>query len=451
MKINLFYQNDEDLKKLAAIKRKDLTYFYPGQKGFIEKDFLDGVVEEVGRKSHNWDHISDTLRSRYSLFRDTTDQDHMQSLLQDEPRGLSVFIIDIRSREKELIDDTFLKIRKIGYKLVGEPLKKLGVLAVKVPPLIAVDASALEAFLVPLEFAGIETPELDVFYGDGVLRIPETGPFAGPELAEGKSMVWPPDKDLGIDKARLRKALKSIKVAVIDTGISDDHPDLRGLVKEKYDVTGEGDKDGNGHGTWCGSAIGGTGSKSDRIRHPFYERQYEGIAPGVQLHAYKFLNRFGRGTTHGALKCLERAAERDVDITSNSWGGGVCRPEPDITERAVNVLYQEYGILTAVSAGNSGPAKSTLTTPAGAQFGIAIGAIDRAKAVAGFSSRGPHPSGGFLKPDAVSLGVDVVGARAEGTAWPPITGNEWYSRVSGTSMAAPQTAAILALLLALRS
>ena len=450
MNINFYFQGNENLKRLSLIKEEVPDYFYPKVKNFNEENYLHSITKHFKGKSEISSKDINFISTRYLYFKDVPENIHINSVVSNKPRGLSSFVIDLKTTDKKLIRNSYKELKKLGYNLSENPLTNLGIITLKVPPLIAINEQALGSFLYPIKYSNLEVNEIDIFYGDSVISIPEPRKTE-PLMAEGKNFVWPPDKNLDINKRRLRNSLRTIKVAVIDTGIDETHPDLSGLVKDKYDVTGEGNTDLNGHGTWCASAIGGKGIKSEKTKHPFYQRKYEGIAPEVQLSAYKFLTKSGHGTTQGALKCFERAADKGVDITSNSWGGGSCSNIPDIIERTINRLFKEYGILSFISAGNSGPEKKTISSPAGAEFGIAVGAIERNKKIASFSSRGPHPNSELIKPDVVSLGVNVIGALAKESLFKPIPDNKWYTSLSGTSMACPISAGIAALLIALDS
>jgi len=106
----------------------------------------------------------------------------------------------------------------------------------------------------------------------------------------------------------------------------------------------------------------------------------------------------------------------------------------------------DEGILVVVAAGNSGPDEDTIGCPGCAPEAITVGAVDRDGQVADFSSRGGplFPS----KPDVVAPGVDIFSGTGRATQvdmGDPRAGFG-YASISGSSMAAPHVAGLLALL-----
>ncbi|RFC70307.1 hypothetical protein DXZ75_23370 [Streptomyces sp. AcE210] len=229
---------------------------------------------------------------------------------------------------------------------------------------------------------------------------------------------------------------KGVKVAVLDTGVDLDHPDLAGkVVASESFVPTETVTDKQGHGTHVASTIVGSGAASDGLR--------KGVAPGADLLVGKVLSNVGSGEDSWVLAGMEWAAAQGADIVSMSLGGD--GTPNDVMSQAVNRLSEQYGTLFVIAAGNAGPAAGTVRSPGLAAKALTVGAVDRDDKVAYFSSRGPGNSGGSLKPEISAPGVDIVAARAAGTTLgTPV--DDHYTTLSGTSMATPHVAGAAALM-----
>jgi len=120
------------------------------------------------------------------------------------------------------------------------------------------------------------------------------------------------------------------------------------------------------------------------------------------------------------------------NVVNNSWGGGGCEE----WYRDKVVAWRAAGIFPAFSAGNSGSSCSSLGSPGDYPESFASGATDSNDDIAAFSSRGPS-CWGEIKPEVSAPGVDVCSS---------VPGNGWDCGWSGTSMASPHTAGLVALL-----
>ncbi|MDX8031843.1 S8 family serine peptidase [Lentzea sp. BCCO 10_0856] len=217
---------------------------------------------------------------------------------------------------------------------------------------------------------------------------------------------------------------KGIKVAIVDTGVDENHPDLKGQqIAEKNFTTDPDNTDNVGHGTHVGSTVAS------------HDTKYGGVAPGAQLIDAKVCVEFGCQESW-ILDGMRWAAEQGAQVVNMSLGGGDT-PEIDPLEQAVNDLTAQYGTLFVIAAGNSGSTGS-VSSPSTAEAALSVGAVDRDDSLAPFSSKGPRIGDSGLKPEVTAPGVGIVAAAA-GT-------NGDHFAASGTSMATPHVAGAAALL-----
>jgi subtilisin family serine protease len=233
-------------------------------------------------------------------------------------------------------------------------------------------------------------------------------------------------------------------VAVLDSGIDTDHPDLAGTVVAAHDFTGSesGTDDRYGHGTHVAGIITGSGAGSGG--------RYQGVAPDASLLNGKVLDDFGDGTESGIIAGMQWAVAQGADVVNLSLGNGFQSGGDDPMDRAVNTLTRESGTLFVVAAGNIGPDARMLESPGTADEALTVGAADKQDELAEFSSRGPRWGDLALKPDITAPGVDIVAPLAGDSLFArflPIV-DDGYVSLSGTSMATPHVAGAAAILAA---
>ncbi|WP_456368506.1 S8 family serine peptidase [Thermococcus sp.] len=234
-----------------------------------------------------------------------------------------------------------------------------------------------------------------------------------------------------------------ITIGIIDTGIDASHPDLQGKVIGWVDfVNGKSTPyDDNGHGTHVASIAAGTGKASNG--------KYKGMAPGAKLVGIKVLSGEGSGSVSDIIKGVEWAVQNKdkygIKVINLSLGGSQSSDGTDSLSQAVNNAW-DAGIVVCVAAGNSGPDKYTVGSPAAASKVITVGAVDKNDVITDFSSRGPTADN-RLKPEVVAPGNWIIAARASGTKLTDVTIGDYYVAAPGTSMATPHVAGISALIL----
>ena len=214
-----------------------------------------------------------------------------------------------------------------------------------------------------------------------------------------------------------------IKIAVLDTGIDYNHPDLAANYGGGWDfVNNDADPfDDNFHGTHVAGSIAGRDDDAGVV----------GVAPEATIYALKVLDQNGNGSFSGVISALDWAVQNGIQITSNSYGSST-NPGTLVQQAFANA--SNAGLLHVAAAGNTGNCAGTGDTvifPAKYDSVIAVAAIDNTDTVACFSSHGP-------KVELAAPGVAVTSTVPGGG----------YNTFNGTSMATPHVSGVAALVLA---
>ncbi|MEU9314642.1 S8 family serine peptidase [Streptomyces sp. NPDC048295] len=220
---------------------------------------------------------------------------------------------------------------------------------------------------------------------------------------------------------------RNTKVAVLDTGVDAEHPDLVDRVAASKNFTDSRTTDDRvGHGTHTASTVGGSGAASDGRK--------KGVAPGASLLIGKVLNDSGSGLDSWVIAGMQWAVDQKADVVSMSLGNPSVKDCTDPVAQATERLAQNTHTLFVVAAGNAGPGTETVSSPGCVPGVLTVGAVDRDDSTAQFSSRGPVAVTHTLKPEIAAPGVDISAASAGGR------GVYAYRSMSGTSMATPHVA-----------
>jgi len=235
---------------------------------------------------------------------------------------------------------------------------------------------------------------------------------------------------------------KGVKIAIVDTDSSpryQSHVQLRGRVTGHTAIEEVSDK--NGHGGWCTTcALGG------EFISRFVGLKAWGVAPKATGLGVKVLRgAVGMGNTSDVIKGVEYAAQWGAQVINLSLGGP---PTKDPAEDPMFPVFQQIkdGIITCAAIGNEGPDANTTSAPGSLPNVLSVGAIDINGAIAEFSSRGPTPDG-RIKPDVIAPGVNIWSGITIDTYLDYVSdflGNAFTS-ISGTSMATPHVAGLMAL------
>lgn len=224
---------------------------------------------------------------------------------------------------------------------------------------------------------------------------------------------------------------EGVDAYVIDTGCNIDHVDFEGRAKwGKTIPTGDDDIDGNGHGTHCSGTVAG--------------KKY-GVAKKASVYAIKVLRSNGSGTMSDVVKGVEYAANSHTEqveaarkgsrkgfkgsVANMSLGGGKTVALDRVVDAAV-----EAGIHFAVAAGNDN-ADACNYSPAAATQAVTVGASALDDSRAYFSNWGKCT-------DIFAPGLSIQ------STW--IGSKYAVNTISGTSMASPHIAGLLAYYLSLQ-
>jgi serine protease AprX len=234
---------------------------------------------------------------------------------------------------------------------------------------------------------------------------------------------------------------RGIKVAILDSGIDGNHPALQGKVVDEVSMVNEPVSAPGDHGTH----VAGTVASNDAING--------GIAPQAELINIKVLTAAGFGTPAGVISGLEQALRRGALVANLSLGWSevthnwVCNDADCILCQAADNAVR-LGLTLVVAAGNEGSAGSNppfaVRHPGAARLVITVGAVDKAKMVAAFSSLGP--SSGRLSPGS-PLRITKPDVSAPGANISSTVVGGGFASFSGTSMASPHVAGLAALML----
>lgn len=250
--------------------------------------------------------------------------------------------------------------------------------------------------------------------------------------------------ELGIRDSWKESTGKGVKVAVIDTGVDANHPDLKGSVEKGHDVSGGGSDDGwkpigaePEHGTLVASMIAGHGHDGrDADQAPAGEpgkgAGVIGVAPGSTIIPISTWlgteNPGGVSVDEQIPRAVKQAVDSGAQVINLSIGSSKTT-WPESWDSAFQYA-QDHDVVVVASAGNRGSGVTQVGAPSTIPGVVSVGGIDRdGKASWDSSSQG------------ISIAVsapseDLIGAMPENK----------YGLWSGTSGSAPMVSGIVALM-----
>ena len=234
--------------------------------------------------------------------------------------------------------------------------------------------------------------------------------------------------DYGVTKAWNTATGRGITIAVIDTGIDGEHPDLTGQVVGGTDVSGRGNPDGSKplspdkeHGTMVASLAAGHGVGNSGIK---------GTAPDAKLLSISVSFTSGEPTVETQVAdALEWAVDHGADIVVMSFV--MNRPWWSETWDEAFLKAEKAGVLVVAAAGNKGSGTESIGSPATIPGVLAVGGVTRSGRVSASAST-PGSTIGVVAPSEGLPGALPGGGR-----------RMW----NGTSGAAPIVAGIAALVM----
>ncbi|MEL7242266.1 MAG: S8 family peptidase [Cyanobacteria bacterium J06643_5] len=236
---------------------------------------------------------------------------------------------------------------------------------------------------------------------------------------------------------------EGVVVAVLDTGVDYNHDDLKNNIwTNQGEIVGNGiDDDGNGYidDVYGWNFDGNNGNTMDISGHGTHVSGtiagenngfgVTGIAYDAQIMPVKVLDDTGSGSNTSVAEGIYYAVDNGADVINLSLGGSL--PSSEVSEAVQYASNQ--GVTVVMAAGNSGGVTPLYPARYADQYGIAVGAIDEDENMASFSNRAGSQELTYV----TAPGVDIYSTLPDNQ----------YESYSGTSMATPHVAGVVALML----
>ncbi|HFQ94387.1 MAG TPA: peptidase S8, partial [Anaerolineae bacterium] len=373
--------------------------------------------------------------------------DRIFVILKDQADVSSAAQIEDYDQRRQFVYDTLTNHADTTQADLRQSLDRLGI---DYTPYYLVNGLEVRGGL-PLKWWLSLRPEVARVIPSPVLRpVPENLPLPSQPASAPAEPDWNLT-NIGAERVWQEFGVRGqgIVIGQSDSGVQWDHPELLDGYRGR-----EGNHDGNWLDPWNGSpAPADAGGHGTHTLGSVLGNNV-GVAPDAEWFACANLYR-NLGNPALYLDCMQfmlapypQAGNafmdgdptRSAHILNNSWGcpEGYEGCDAGSLQTAVSAL-RAAGIFVVASAGNDGPDCGTITDPIAIyDESFTVGAVDRNDNLAVFSSAGPVmvDGSGRIKPDIVAPGVDVLSAVPGGG----------YARNSGTSMAGPHVAGVVALI-----
>lgn len=335
---------------------------------------------------------------------------------------------------------------EVETEAIPDILRSIG--ALRVQPRTTIRQFSLIA-LPPVPSRWIEAldalPGVRIVHADlesQILQIPgaETGPDVWFPTGDSRRMMG------AVEANEAGFTGENQRLGIIDTGIDINHEQLQGSeFTSTIMVPPEPGIDAGPQASGHGSHVASTAAGAQRFTP--VQVFVQGVSRAPILSVQCLGRVVGTGFTSEIVNAIATAWDRGVRVFNMSLGAkecqGTCENCPEC--RIITELTRRGGMF-CVAAGNSGPDPNTINCPGCTPSSITVAAVDRRGDVARFSSRGGRRFPG--KPDVAAPGVDIFSGtgRASQVDLGDLAAGAGFAAISGTSMATPHVAGLIAIL-----
>lgn len=402
---------------------QNMLSFVERIKGFVKSRPLISLLEKIFKKSDSSDETETSIERDFDL-------DALVQNAKEEEEGYELFegvykeyypgapaspnIVYFSSDQVLVGFKSYVDVTEIddvlGYPVV-DTLVELNVVVVEIYGIDPEDFIEQAEQLEDVEYA-----ELDYVYQ--TCYIPDD-PLWGEQWGN-RAIKCPQAWDI-----TMGNQYSGVDIAILDTGRNKNHEDLpRSTSYLDYDFVNNDDEPDDDcyvkHGTHCAGIIGAVADNDKGIA---------GVVQRITMHYGKVLDYNGAGYSSNIAKAIVHMAKSgDIEIISMSLGGyGLSL----VFHIACDYAYSIKDVLIVAAAGNDG--LSRLCYPARFESVISVGAVDEKLELCSWSNHGPDL-------DVVAPGNNIISTYQ-------LSGEHTYEKLSGTSMATPHVAGVLALYL----